>query len=229
MTPDIPQKHREVILALLVEDDALLRGALVDALPLHGITVADDCDTASTAGRHLTQTKYDVLITDLNLGSGPNGIVLANAARRLQPRLGIVLLTSYSDPRLLDHKLTQTPIGTVYLAKHEVSNMSVLHAGVVRSIADAATPTMHEHESILQSRRFTDSQTETMRLVAEGWSNAEIADRRVVSIRTVETSIARVARELGIPQSQMHNQRVLITREYFRLAGSTGASRAEDS
>jgi DNA-binding NarL/FixJ family response regulator len=73
---------------------------------------------------------------------------------------------------------------------------------------------------------LTDSQVETMRLVAEGLSNAEIAERRCVTVGAVEVAVSRIARALGIQHDRAHNQRVMITREYYRLTGGSPGSRS---
>ena len=74
---------------------------------------------------------------------------------------------------------------------------------------------------------LTDVQIETMRMVAEGLSNAEIAERRVVAVKSVENLIARIAKQLDIDNDGGRNQRVMITREYYRLIGAQGGSQPE--
>ena len=70
---------------------------------------------------------------------------------------------------------------------------------------------------------LTDGQIETMRLVAQGLTNGEIARQRVVSERTVEKSIQRIAQVLGSTGDSTTNTRVLLVRAYFELAGGKGA------
>jgi DNA-binding NarL/FixJ family response regulator len=67
---------------------------------------------------------------------------------------------------------------------------------------------------------LTDVQIETLKLVAEGLSNSEIAIQRSVSQKSIEQTIARVAKALGITPDSKSNQRVHIARVYFRSIGA---------
>jgi DNA-binding NarL/FixJ family response regulator len=67
---------------------------------------------------------------------------------------------------------------------------------------------------------LTDVQVETLKLVAEGLSNSEIAIQRSVSQKSIEQTIARVSKALGITPDSKSNQRVHIARVYFRSIGA---------
>jgi len=58
-----------------------------------------------------------------------------------------------------------------------------------------------------------------MRLVADGLSNAQIAEARFVSESSVERMIGRIAAELDLDAQGGGNRRVLIAREYMRMSG----------
>ncbi|MCF8558302.1 MAG: LuxR C-terminal-related transcriptional regulator, partial [Candidatus Nanopelagicales bacterium] len=68
---------------------------------------------------------------------------------------------------------------------------------------------------------LTDAQVETLRLLAYGLSNAEIARVRVVSEKSVEQAIKRAATALDIPSDATSNQRVALARAFFSLTGAT--------
>ena len=93
-----------MLTVVLVEDNALLRSSLGIALGHHGVHVVASCADVSQAVEHLSGGGVDALVTDLDLGRGPNGIALAHAARTANPEVGVVLLTAYSDPRLVASK-----------------------------------------------------------------------------------------------------------------------------
>jgi DNA-binding NarL/FixJ family response regulator len=67
---------------------------------------------------------------------------------------------------------------------------------------------------------LTDVQIETLRLVAHGLSNSEIARVRYVSEKSVEQIVARVAQHLGIAPDRSRNLRVVLTGEYFKWLGT---------
>ncbi len=212
---------------LLVEDNALLRASLADALSGHDVQVVAACATASEAVEELRRRTLDVLVTDLDLGEGPDGITLAHVVRRLHPMAGIVVLTGYRDPRLVAGKLVQVPPGTEYVVKESVSSIDSLCLAIDRAVMRAGRGGGDAgRQPGTAGVDLTDSQVETMRLVAEGLSNAEIAERRCVTVGAVEVAISRIARSLGIQHDRAHNQRVLITREYYRLTGGEPGKRA---
>jgi DNA-binding NarL/FixJ family response regulator len=67
---------------------------------------------------------------------------------------------------------------------------------------------------------ITESQLDTMRLLSKGLSNSEIAKLRGVTEKSVEQSIARLVKNLKIPKGKSMNQRVQISRLYYKLTGS---------
>ncbi|MGI9187392.1 MAG: response regulator [Gaiellales bacterium] len=205
---------------LLLEDEALLRLTLASTLPDETMKVVGAFADAKSAVAAAGSTPFDVLVTDLDLlqGPGPNGIVVANVVRRSHPDAGIVLLTSYADPRLIGAKLNQVPEGTEYVRKQDVTDIEVLRAAVRRSVLGTRDLGVE-----LPAVALTDTQIETMRLVAQGLSNAAIARQRVVTERAVEMSLYRIARNLGYSGDATQNTRALIVRAYYAMTGSGNA------
>jgi len=210
-----------MIRVLLLEDEALLRLTLASTLPDDTMSVVGDYGEAAEAVAAAEDTAFDVLVTDLDLsqGPGPNGIVVANVLRRANPRLGVVLLTSYADPRLVGAKLSQVPEGTEYVRKQDVRDIETLRT----AIRHAANRTGDGTPADL-AVALTDIQIETMRLVAQGLTNAEIARQRVVTERAVEKSLSRIAQSLGHEGDATKNPRALIVRAYYEMAGAGSAS-----
>ena len=158
----------------------------------------------------------EVAVLDLHLGSGPTGIDLAVGMRQHVPEIGLVLLTSFTDPRLLRTSLDTIPAGMLYLVKQSVDDLSLL-ATAIHAAPEAAT------SSATPAPRspLTTAQADTLRLLAAGLSNSEIARVRVVTEATVEKTIARTAQALGIAYEEGTNQRVALARAYFTLIGRT--------
>ena len=201
---------------LIVENDPLLCQTLAAALREWGVDVVGAVGGAHEATQLAAEQPCDVLLTDLELGRGPNGIVLAHALRRKQPDLGIVVLTSYADPRLVGAKLSQLPAGAEYVVKQAVEDLDVIR----RAVARVALRGGEEGGRIAIDSPLTDAQVEIMRLVAEGLSNAEIARRRFNTEKSVEVSVSRILRQLGIEPDRSRNPRVEIARAYFEMSGA---------
>lgn len=199
---------------LVVEDDRFLLIAISQILQSEGFAVMGFANAAEAlAWANLNPVAIAVL--DLHLGDGPTGLDLAMELRRLDPRIALVFLTSFSDPKLLNTSLPPLPKGSVYLQKSELENPQEL----LDSIAQAKSlgGTRKSNESPLS--QLTGSQIETLKLVAQGLSNSEIAKRRFVTERAVEQTIARAAKALNLSSGEGGNQRVNLAKAFFRETG----------
>lgn len=208
---------------LVIEDDAFTRASIVGALSGHGILIIDSVGTASEAIASFEKNDPHAVLVDLDLGYGPTGLDLVRAFRLRKPNLGIVLLTSYSDPRLLRSNLPDLPVGTEYLVKSRVGEIKIVAQAIERAITNASgiklTKNTLRRNLPDEIQSMTDVQIETLRMVAQGHTNSEIAKQRFVSDKAVEQTIAKIAKALDIPAATNQNQRVHIARVYFRLTG----------
>jgi len=217
--------------AAIVEDDPFARTMLVATLRAQGVEVVIETAEPSEALALAPLRRPRVALLDLHLGAGPTGIELAHALRAVDPRIAIVILTSFDDPRLLSTRLPDPPAGSQYLTKGEVASVEVLiralkdavdaapSSGRVSAAASAPIPSRAGGPVGPRVVDLTDSQLETLQLLAQGHSNAQIAVRRSVTERSVETTIGRIARALGLAPDATRNQRVHMARVYLRAAG----------
>ena len=203
--------------ALIVEDDELMRSGLAAGLTLQGIDVVGTAGDA-TSGRRLARVcRPDVAIIDLHLGIGPSGIDLAVGLRGDHPRIGLILLTSYSDSQLAGSSMEVLPPGTRYCVKGDVGDVSKV-ATIVRECA--ADPLMGDPTG--PATQMSPEHLAILRLIATGASNAQIAREMNLSTKAIEYSVRRIAQQLDVSTKGEENPRVLLTRRYFEL---TGASR----
>lgn len=214
------------IRVIVVEDDDFTRSTVVSALQIQGVDVVGQSSAVAPAMMLFKELKPDAVVLDLDLGAGPNGIDLAFAIRRNNPKVGIVILTTFEDPRLLHSKIPNPPPGTVYLVKRKVSEIGSLFKSIEKSIANAKTlktDSKIKQEVAPELAKVTESQLETMKLIAEGLSNSEIAKVRGVTEKSIEQTISRLVAHLDLPKGASTNQRVQISKMYFRLTGSRTA------
>jgi len=118
---------------MLVEDDDFTRATVKSALQGQGLNIVYDTAFVKEGIEFAKKNRPDVAVLDYNLGKGPNGIDLANQLRKIQPEIGIVLLTAFLNPAELDTKIAQLPAGSRYLVKHSVSNIKVLVKEILES------------------------------------------------------------------------------------------------
>jgi len=208
---------------LIVEDDAFTRTSIAGALSGIGIEVIDSVGTSAEAITSFETHAPDVVLIDLDLGYGPTGLNLARAFRLRSPNVGLVMLTTYTDPRLFRSALPDIPSGTEYLVKSSVNEIKVVSEAIKQAIENASNTRykskQSRHEIPRELQGMTDIQIETLRMVAQGHTNIEIAKQRFVSEKAVEHTITKIAKALDIPPATNQNQRVHIARVFFRLTG----------
>lgn len=214
------------IRVMVVEDDDFTRSTVVSALQIQGVDVICQTGSIGPAMKLAQELKPDAVVVDLDLGAGPTGMDLAIALRRKFARMGIVILTTFEDPRLLHPKIPAPPTGTEYLVKRSVGDIELLYKGIQKAIKNVSKSTpgeRSEKHTTPELINVTDSQLETLRLVAQGKSNSEIAKIRGVTEKSIEQSISRLVSNLDLPKGGQSNQRVQISKLYFRLTGSKSA------
>lgn len=205
--------------ALVVEDDPFTRSLVVALVKGLGFEPVHDADSVAEGMRLAHEMKAHVAVIDLDLGEGPTGVDLAHGLRRLNADMAIVMLTSYSDPRQVG-QYRGLPEGIPYVVKSAPSTADAIAVAISEALGQKPQAQMAELDGIL-----TAGQWETLRLIAAGYSNPEIARRRQMTDDAVNKSITRLVRQLGLQPSGSENVRVLLAREYFLLTGSVSQRR----
>lgn len=205
---------------LIIEDDDFTRVLLVSAVRALGYDVVADCSTASDGVRAARGQQVDLALIDLDLGDGPTGIDVARALRNRNPGLGVVILSSYEEPRLLGVR-QHIPDRAIYLVKQSIGEPDSL-GRALRMAAEPSThtPASRHPQQTIRAAALSDAQVEIMRLVAAGYTNAEIAKRRYMSEHAVGKAVARLVKQLRLDYSPGDNPRILIAQAYFSMTGS---------
>ena len=202
---------------LVVEDDTFTRITLASSLKSAGVARVHDAANSTEAVTLAEKWMPTTALIDLHLGPGPTGLDLARHLRGMNPRIGIVILTSYEDPRLLGENPDFIPAGTKYLLKRDISDISVVTAALNAAPSSSRLLSRSPHD--VAGKSLSDTQLSILKLVAEGHSNTEIARRRGVTEKAIEGTITRLASKLGLAKDSASNQRVHIARVYFRALG----------
>ena len=214
---------------LVASDDAFELATLSAALRLQSVNVVAEAHTEEIAENLYKFLSPKVVLIDLQF-AGEEALALVNKFRKVNPLLGIVLMTACPDLRLLGLSEKQIPAGSQVILKKSVADLAVVGHAITNSITAVTEKkkmswidshgSLHENSfhSILSD--FTDIQIETFRLLARGLSNSEIAKVRFVSEKSVEQIVARIAQHLQITPDRSRNLRVVLTGEYFKWIGS---------
>jgi two-component system, NarL family, invasion response regulator UvrY len=201
---------------LLVEDDVFSRSTLAAALLGANIEVKDQVAKAADAIRAVNKFSIDIAIIDLDLGPGANGIDIAIALRDINPRIGIIILTSYSDPRVANPNSLSLPKGSKFLTKSSLNDFGIL----IKMILELKSqPVSNKNGSKIERVGLSENQLSVLQGVAEGLTTKEIAARAGVSEKAIEGTITRLHSMLDLPKKPFLNPRVQLARAYFHLSG----------
>ncbi len=206
---------------LVVDDDRFTASLLAEALTGAGWSVLGPAhDVAGALAMVDRETSLDAALLDLDLGPGPDGIDVAVALRQRFPAVGLVVLTAYRTPRLFRPDRYEVPVGVRLVSKADVRDIALIDAELRAAIAapHAINPGAMTPAVTLDGVQLTDRQVLVMRLVADGLSNAAIADRVGIAEASVEKAVARLIRRLELSVEDGGNPRVLLARAYDRLA-----------
>lgn len=202
---------------------------LVAALRLHEIDVIGEAKSESVGLNLLRRLQPDVILLDLNI-AGISAVKVAVNMRKVNQNIGIVILNSCSDLRLLGDSNDEVPAGTKILIKKSIVDFTVLCTAINESKVSAiekhkvvwinGNTSLQEQGVMALMAHLTNTQAEVLRLVADGMTNAQIGRTRYVSEKSVEQIISRVAQELHVQPDANMNMRVQLVGEYYRWLGA---------
>lgn len=203
---------------LLVDDHALVRSAIRQALDAPDIEVVGEAGSAERALELAVELRPDVVLLDIDL-PGMSGV---EVAREMAPRLPdgkIVMLTVSTDRRDLLAAVRNGAFG--YLTK-DLTGDALLRS--VRGIRHGDLPMSRAHAATVMSqlargRRdplgdaagldelLSGRESEVLRLLADGLTDREIAAALSISPRTVESHVSSLLRKLGVRNRAEATQR----------------------
>jgi DNA-binding NarL/FixJ family response regulator len=216
----MPLDRRRV---LVVEDEPLMATLLAGILTDHDFSVRTAANAAE-ARREIEDFDPDMLLLDVSLGDGPTGIHLAHAIRLSRPDIAILVFTSQTDIVSANKDGLGLPRAVGLLRKHLVSDEAYLIKAMENVLSEQANLVEGQSESEDAFAFLGVNGSRTLRLLAEGYDNDEIARRCGVSRKTIERWIEQVYRDLGIDTKGLHNPRVAAARRYFLSIGVPGAT-----
>ena len=213
---------------LLVMDDAFELSIMAAALKMHGTNVIGEARKQSAALLLMRSMQPNVLLIDMH-SSNEHSIAIANAIRKESPNIGVVILAACADLRLLGELTCDIPSGAKVVIKKSMNSVASLcdvvsesRIFVTESPATWVNASVSIHERALENliSHLTDLQIDTLRLVADGLTNAEIGRIRDVSEKAIEQIVSRIALMLDVQPDRTKNLRVQLVGEYFKWIGA---------
>lgn len=202
-----PQAPQAKVRLVIVEDEGLFRDLLRDALSRRGrFEVVADFAEGESALKAIPGLGPQVAILDIELPGAINGIQLGIRLRRQLPQLGVILLSNHEDPQFLASVPQDVIAGWSYLLKRSVSDLAALERAIEGSVAGFV---VLDPQLVKRMRprgpgvlsRLTPRQRDVLGLIAQGFTNAAIAENLTLTPKAVENQINLLYQQLGIDRT----------------------------
>jgi DNA-binding NarL/FixJ family response regulator len=210
---------------LLADDAVVVRHGIARALEDDGFQVVGQVGDAEQLVDLTAELLPDVVVTDIRMPPGfeLEGLQAAMEIRRRFPNIGVLVLSQHVVTEYAVQLLAEGSTGVGYLLKERITAIDAFTAAV-RRVAGGGTAVDAEIVAALMDSSsgekdplgsLTDREREVLSLMAEGLSNPGIAERLVVSPRTVESHVAGIFEKLDIPPESQDDRRVQAVLRYL--------------
>jgi DNA-binding NarL/FixJ family response regulator len=210
---------------VLADDSVLLREGLARLLEDSGFEVAGQSGDGEDLMRKVGAHKPDVAVIDVRMPPThtDEGLRAAHRIRAEHPEVGVLVLSQYVEEAYALDLLSESTEGTGYLLKDRVADVDTF-TDAVRRVANGGSALDPEVVAMLLGRRrredpleaITPREREALGLMAEGRSNAAIAESMVVTERAVEKHVTSIFGKLGLAPAAEDHRRVLAVLTYLR-------------
>ena len=203
--------EEEKIKILLVDDHTLVREGFSKMLELESdFMVVGQASHCEEALKQVGTLNPDIVLMDIRL-PGTNGIETTKMIKEKYPKVEVIVLSMYDEDEYIFESIKAGASGYVLkdISKDElVRAIRVVHSGesliqpalakkVLKEFAHLAKET-HAPQKHTPIRELSDREVEVLKLVAEGNSNKEIADKLSISEKTVKAHLRSTFRKLEV-------------------------------
>jgi DNA-binding NarL/FixJ family response regulator len=202
------------------EDEYLIRAALAQVLAAAtGIEVVRFCVDAESLLAAVEEEQPDAVLTDIRMPPtrSDEGIRVAETLRSTHPSIGVVILSQFADPDYVLALLEDGSAGRAYLLKERVSEPAELIAAIEAVVDGGSVIDPKVVEVLVRARSMgtssplaalTPREREVLAELAEGKSNAAIAESLVLTKRAVEKHINSIFLKLELASPEDISRRV---------------------
>lgn len=212
---------------ILVDDAALLREGIARLLVEEGVEVVAQLSDAEDIVAVVGQTLPDVVIMDVRMPPThtTEGLAAAVAVKAAHPEVGVLVLSQHVETRLAVDLLSGAHGGVGYLLKERIATHADLVEALQRVAEGGTVIDPDVVRRVLQTSRredpldrLTSREREVLALLAEGRSNASIAEQLDTTDRTVETHTSRIFTKLDLAATPTTHRRVLAVLAHLRAS-----------
>lgn len=210
---------------ILADDGVLFREGMARILGESGFEVIGQVGDGAALVDLVRDEPPDVVIVDLRMppGYADEGIEAAAAIRAIAPPVGLMLLSQYVEAHHALRLMTEFDGGVGYLLKDRVSDLTAF-ANDVRRVAAGGVVIDPDLVARLVARRreqdpldrLTERERAVLALMAQGLSNAALADELYLSLKTIEGHVGNIFTKLDLAPDDRENRRVLAVMRFLR-------------
>jgi DNA-binding NarL/FixJ family response regulator len=211
----VPGANRKIV---VVEDEPLMASLLAQTLSSMNFQVETAPDAAK-ARKVIDRFDPDILLLDISLGDGPSGIHLAHAIHETRSDIAILILTKHPDAKSATAEGLDLPPNVGFLRKHLVNDFQYLLDAIEKVLTDRPQEVRQDQPSENPISKLSPQAIKVLALVAQSYTNTEIALRIDLSIKSVERWIDTIYKELSIESKGPINPRVEAARQYYLATG----------
>lgn len=193
------------IRVLIVDDHPMVRHGLKSLLSVYGdIEIVGEAADGAAALESAERLAPDVILLDIQL-PGPNGVELVNQLLQKAPQAKTVMLTAFDNDEYLLGALSAGAYA--YLLKNSsnetvVETIRAVHSGKHLLSPSLIDPVLRQFEALAKAHvrvesRLTEDEIKTMRLIANGATNEEIAKEMYWGERTAQRKVEEIIAKLG--------------------------------
>jgi DNA-binding NarL/FixJ family response regulator len=206
------EQQQKTMRVLVVEDEDFTRNMVGEMLSASGLDVRT-VSSVTEAINSLEDFDPHVVLTDLDLGHGPDGADLLTKLAQERPWTGMVVMTAHASPELAIKDASRIPEQAGYIVKSEIHSIQNLISVLEESIVMPGN--FNDADSSVEKKiTITATQAEILRMIADGLSNSAIAEARGITLRAAEALIQRTFTALGVTGDSTINPRVVAVRKW---------------
>ena len=182
---------------MIVDDQAISRRYFEMILSGSGrYEVVLSLSSAFAADVYLLKKKVDLILMDVLMNDGPNGLTAAEKIKQSDPEIRIVVVTSMPDASWMDRARRIGVESFWYKESERTEILDVLDRTMAgESVYPASAPPASLGNASRES--FTDRELDVLRELADGKSNSEIANLLFVSENTIKTHVRTLLKKTG--------------------------------
>ena len=209
---------------MIAEDLALLRDGLMRLLRDNEIEVVAAVGDGDALVHAVLRERPDIAIVDIRMPPTfrDEGLRAALTLRERVPETAILIVSQYVEETYARELLADGRGGVGYLLKDRVLDVDAF-VEAVRRVGEGGTALDPEVVAHFVGRKdrlaaLTPRESEVLALMAEGRSNAGIAEALVLTVGAVEKHVASILQKLQLPPSEETHRRVLAVLAYLDSA-----------